>query len=224
MHSHDRTMLSSLGFADPDKKDRRHDLACQYLATPDVARQIVDILVRPSLSARTKTVNERKFRGRVVYEFGDLYRPRFEEPIVKGEGQYRTVVGFLDVVLPFSWTYRQVGEMRAFEGHPWEPHNSNLDAWTSAVILEAKVNPVGVGDIVRQINLYREFRRISEDSFPNLPYFWCVATAFDLSAADVSMLREGRVRHIRLGEAFEEWCVSANAESEDAVLADSINL
>jgi hypothetical protein len=222
MHSHDRTMLSSLGFADPDKKDRRHDLACQYLAIPDVAGQIIDILVRPSLSARTKDVDERKFRGRVVYEFGELYRPRFEEPIVKGEGQYRTVVGFLDVVLPFSWTFRQEGEMRAFEGDPWQPHENTFGS-TSAVILEAKIYPVGVGDIVRQVNLYREFRKIPEGSI-DLPYHWCVATAFDLSAADVSMLRESRVRHIRLGEAFEEWCEAARSESEDAVLADSINL
>jgi hypothetical protein len=224
MHSHDRTMLSSLGFADPDKRDPRHDLACQYLATPDVARQVVDVLVKPSLSARTKNVDQPRLRGRVVYEFGDLYRPRFEEPLVKGEGQYRTVIGFLDVILPYSWTFRQEGEMRAFEGHPWEPLEDSAIGSTSAVILEAKVNPVGVGDIVRQINLYREFRKNPSSSI-GIPYHWCVATAFDLSASDVSMLRESRVRHIRLGDAFEEWCDAACSKSEDAVLAaDSINL
>lgn len=223
MHSHDRTLLSSLGFADPDKRDPRHDLACQYLATQDVARQLVDVLVKPSLSARSKAVDERKFRGRVIYEFGDLYRPRFEEPIVKGKDQYRTVIGFLDLVLPFSWTFRQDGEMRAFEGDPWTPHSFDYGS-TSSVIFEVKVNPVGIGDIVRQIKLYREFWRISEDSI-DIPYHWCVATAFDMSAADVSMLRESGVRHIRLGEAFEEWCDAARSEPEDAALAtDSINL
>jgi len=32
MHSHKRTLLASLGFNDPDKKDSRHNLGCQYLA------------------------------------------------------------------------------------------------------------------------------------------------------------------------------------------------
>src|ERR1700690_2789619 len=33
-HAHDRTLLASLGFADPDKKDQMHDLACEYLSQP----------------------------------------------------------------------------------------------------------------------------------------------------------------------------------------------
>lgn len=34
-HAHDRTLLAKLGFADPDKKDARHDLACRYTALPE---------------------------------------------------------------------------------------------------------------------------------------------------------------------------------------------
>lgn len=37
----DRTLLASLGFADPDHKDRRHTLACQYLAQPEVAQKVL---------------------------------------------------------------------------------------------------------------------------------------------------------------------------------------
>lgn len=32
MYSHNRTLLASAGFADPDKKDPEHDLACRYLS------------------------------------------------------------------------------------------------------------------------------------------------------------------------------------------------
>lgn len=46
MHSHDRTLLSKLGFADPDKKDGRHDLACQYLAQDEIALKLVDLVTR----------------------------------------------------------------------------------------------------------------------------------------------------------------------------------
>lgn len=34
-HTHDRTLLASLGFQDPDRGERRHTLACQYLSDPE---------------------------------------------------------------------------------------------------------------------------------------------------------------------------------------------
>ena len=42
MHSSDRTLLASLGFADADKKDKRHTLACQYLAQPEMMARVVN--------------------------------------------------------------------------------------------------------------------------------------------------------------------------------------
>lgn len=39
-HSHDRTLLAALGFQDPDKKDPKHTLACQYLCQPEVALRL----------------------------------------------------------------------------------------------------------------------------------------------------------------------------------------
>jgi hypothetical protein len=44
MHAHDRTLIASLGFADPDKKNRRHTLACQYLAQPEVSLRVLRAL------------------------------------------------------------------------------------------------------------------------------------------------------------------------------------
>ena len=44
MHSHERTMLAKLGFADPDRREQRHDVACQYLATPDAIRRLIPYL------------------------------------------------------------------------------------------------------------------------------------------------------------------------------------
>ncbi len=35
MHSHNRTLIAKLGFADSDKKSPRHDLACQYVIEPE---------------------------------------------------------------------------------------------------------------------------------------------------------------------------------------------
>ena len=43
-HTHDRTLLASLGFADPDKGDRRHTLACQYLSDPGRLIKVLEAL------------------------------------------------------------------------------------------------------------------------------------------------------------------------------------
>jgi len=37
-------MLAKLGFADPDRREQRHDVACQYLATPDAIRRLIPYL------------------------------------------------------------------------------------------------------------------------------------------------------------------------------------
>lgn len=159
MHSHDRTLLSSLGFSDPDKKDRTHDLACQYLAQPGVACGML----------------------RSLFELeGTLKRSEPERLISKGSGQYRTTIGFADLMLMFDVPSDQSG---------W---------WF--VLVEVKIHRVPVGDIIRQMTLYRE----------HLEWFDCrkivVATTFDLSVDDVEMLQRKKISHIKLGRKFEEFC------------------
>lgn len=78
MHSHDRTLLARLGFADPDKKDPRHDYACQYLALPENAERLVRMLAHDA--ARAKPA-------------------KLEHPIPSGY----TTVGFLDLVVPYTY-------------------------------------------------------------------------------------------------------------------------
>lgn len=73
-HTHDRTLLNRLGFSDPDKKLKRHDLACRYVAQEDVLRRIF------GLSEKTK-----------------VYDVEFEHIISKGSGQYMQHVGFADL-------------------------------------------------------------------------------------------------------------------------------
>ena len=36
-HTHDKTLLASMSFADPDKRNSLHDLACQYMAASENA-------------------------------------------------------------------------------------------------------------------------------------------------------------------------------------------
>lgn len=48
MRSSDRSLLASLGFADPDKGDSRHSLASQFLASEPVRRELFERLHRPT--------------------------------------------------------------------------------------------------------------------------------------------------------------------------------
>src|SRR5690349_9879295 len=50
-HSHERTLISGLGFADPDKKNRRHDYACQYLAQESLFPVIAKLFFPKSFEA-----------------------------------------------------------------------------------------------------------------------------------------------------------------------------
>lgn len=83
MHAKDRTLLAGLGFTDPDKKNPLHDLACQYLASEERSTKI--------LGLTTAGVRD---RAAWVLDGTSL-----EEHITKGEGQYRTTIGFADLIV-----------------------------------------------------------------------------------------------------------------------------
>lgn len=121
MHSFDRTMLAKFGFADPDKKDSRHDLACQYVAQPDVANQLAKVVfdrevrraaywdqtfeeVKGGSLAAVEEIKEEATGPRK--DFGQknhrLLHARLEGHLQKGEGQYATTVGFIDAMLSYS--------------------------------------------------------------------------------------------------------------------------
>lgn len=130
MHSHDRTLLARLGFADPDKKDPRHDWACQYLAQNEVALRVLR-----SLYAGPKW-RDHVVKGR-----------RHEAPITKGEGQYKVTVGFADLLL---WGSASKRACAASEIEDWWFEELRL-------LVEVKIAATGVAEVVRQIGLYREY-------------------------------------------------------------------
>jgi len=172
MHSHDRTLLSKLGFADPDKKDRRHDLACQYLSQNE----------RPLQLYAMALAGKEGYQGTLGCE-----RVVLESMLTKGEGQYAVTIGFIDL-----WIY---GSIRR-KHDDGECYQSD-----AGVIVEVKILPVGVGDIIRQLKLYRAHagRYVSGIGM-------VVVTAFDLTDTDVEALRSVGIRYAGLGEAFYEWC------------------
>jgi hypothetical protein len=172
-HSHDRTLLASLGFSDPDKREPLHDLACEYLTEPAQADRLARLVFPDEIIPGTETHTE------VV--------------ISKGEGQYRSMIGFLDVRI--DW----------FSGHPvkWQVRGS--------VFVEVKIQRVSVGDIIRQIKLYREYAHVveardaSEARNGETRSAWVLATRFPLDAGETQLLDSAGITHVRLLEGYEKW-------------------
>jgi hypothetical protein len=173
MHSHDRTLLSSLGFADVDKGNTRHDLACEYLC--DYRRV-------------------HKLFGFDAATDGSNTGATLERHISKGTGQYKSTIGFLDIS-GTTWLFKR--DARAF------------------FVIEVKIAPVSVGDMIRQIKLYREYwppprgsrDPFADDDVPDIrdDVRWAIVADFDLDDGPVQLMKTAGIVFARLGPAFEAW-------------------
>ena len=210
MHSHDRTLLARLGFADPDKPEPRHDLACQYIGHPATVEKVIRLL--------DIVYEDRPHRcGDDVWEqVGKLTRSvrrksvAYEMPVEKGSGQYMTTVGFIDVVLRFDLLdhAREVFfRHRRSHAGPWDDWQQGrelLENRPLRVGVEAKIAPVPIGSVIRQINLYRSYTRPNPTGRDGIGH-WIVATDYDMPQIDLASLKNEGITHVRLGPCFDEF-------------------
>lgn len=237
MHSHDRTFLSRLGFEDPDKKDPRHDLACQYLAQPDVAARLAAELFREEIArwdefsrcwalakdgdAQAQNVML-EWALRRPPDYGgtapQLSKTRQEFHLTKGQGQYATTVGFVDLLLEFAsssvtsrLSQRYDYHDRRYEAPAYQSVLYEARTLLRTVLVEVKIAPVDLGAILRQLNLYRSYFT---------PHFelsrTVIACHFPLCRADVDALANEKIICARLGPAFDEFARKRAAEADEA--------
>lgn len=170
MHSHDRTLLANLGFSDPDKKNPEHDRICQYLVTDESIGKLkawISNLIPP------KKVGSYKSESSAwdVTRSDDIvcsYVPEYH--LTKGDGQYKTSIGFIDISLEFTRKYaiRQTSKVVWGESRYMSKRNfvsskipnavfkDSGDGWGNAVTPDEWV-PVKDGEDVRQDIGYRIF-------------------------------------------------------------------
>ncbi len=214
MHAHERTLLAHLGFADPDRRDPLHDIACRYLATQPVAQRLVG-LFNIECTQRPESYNTDEWEVEVlVDQVVNKLRAVCEFEVAKGERQYRSTVGFVDVLLRIELEMRHTSCRRRRRGklsanESWYPDRDRIERHTVDVGIEVKTTDVPISDAMRQINLYRSYSDIK---------YWILATTYPLSQSQFDCLVNARIMHVHLGQRFQDFVKQqANAPCSNSV-------
>lgn len=186
MHSHDRTLLARLGFADSDKTNPEHDRACRYLSLPENREALFRVARVPMKGEALEYVGNDDAEEPTAVAWEAETDAVCEFAISKGAGQYKTTIGFADVVLR--------AQRRALSSD----FGANPPVWraTPVIGIEVKVASVSWADALRQINLYRGY-------LDNLS--WILAVRYNVTEEYVAALKREKIAVIRLGPKFQEW-------------------
>lgn len=160
-HSFDSTLLQRMGFRDPDRKTPEHDRACIEIATaPEAILRALGL------------------------EFDDA-RALLEQPLQKGEGKYASTVGFIDALVFGIKKTTQTSCEKDYV-HRYQAKRERCERCVDfqvtynrhTVLVEVKTRIENVGDLLRQMNLYREYKQKHEHN-PVGPF-----VVWSLDAAD----------------------------------------
>lgn len=201
MHSHDRTLLAKLGFADPDKKNPDHDLACLYLRDPET----MDRLAKWFADQAEKSGNYRNAKVTV--------KTTLEYHLQKGAGEYATTIGFADAIIGVkmeaerSHRHRRVVKNGECWDEPCEPYwqaEPRPLAWCT--LGEVKIDRIGIGDMLRQLRLYLAYLPTGDIWTPptGLPRA-ILLSPWDVTDAERGALNDARCECLKLGDHFAEW-------------------
>lgn len=277
MRSTNRTLLASLGFADADRANPEHSMACRYLAgeakmsliehcykneieefrkihkihrecaegrihhSQDLQDRFASIILEAANNK--ETLRRMGRRGEVIIHVsqnevyttleidpGDLTIQGIAEAevaISKGIGQYKSTVGFADLVVSVKASYpirrlefysdvnksrEEIGSIikismdRAERDHVWGKFGGS-----NAIGVEVKIGRVDMESVIRQIKLYNEYRKMDK---------WVIAAPWDVNQEEISLLQRESIKFLRLGAKFEKY--KSDTSLSSSVATDSI--
>lgn len=216
MHTHDKTLIASLGFNDPDKKNSDHDLACRYISQDDILSRLI-LAIFPGLSKThvKSSVICGQCQHRCEAEVVEVVKPcNFtfttvsEFVISKGEGKYKTHVGFVDVMTKAKAFREITAKPECDKCQPVDVANRYAEYFESDFAIEVKATPCPVRDCIRQINLYREYLK---------DHLWVLATLFPLTIDDTAELKANGIKSVVVGPGFRSWKSSVQTQPDTTV-------
>ena len=201
MRSMDRTVLAKFGFADKDRNDDRHELACHYLVTKieDLSSRYMHWIRKDIEEWRAWTKNDEIECQLERTE----YLSKLEYWISKGTGQYKSHIGRLDLLMTKRDTFAISTKTR-------NGNNDYKDFFEQHLAVEVKIGETKASDIISQIGLYRQYfdesYRDSEMVWKPCRTTWLVVTAFNMTSTELKALHNQDIQHAQLGPDFTEYC------------------
>jgi hypothetical protein len=219
MFAIERPTLSQFGYADPDRHDTLHLLACQYLASPETIARLI-----PYFGLRQDAVPQHRqgFDESRLDLLNSLvsYNVSLDHEITVSPDD-NTVIGLADVLLLASAdqrlsragqrTYGPSSRRNEQASTDWDILADDDSHFSFSWAIEVKIAPVDFSDLLEQM---RELRSRS------FIHRWALATPYDLDPRDVDLLKFQDIRHLRLGKRFERYV----ALRRDADLAVSVDI
>lgn len=251
MHSHDQTMIARLGFADADRRDAEHDLACRYLTQEEIAERLIGAVVGPRFAAaldrRIVDIRKDNFDMKGTPRDPPTYRDvradpptaclcgaKTEVPLLKGEGKYATTLGFLDVRIGFyaSAPIRMEKSHVSYQYdgtriHYQVPGATSIVTWKEIMETFSMEGEITVEVKIGKVGLGEAIRQIKfyrSFSGAEMGEFHphVLATRYEITQQEAEALANERIEHIHLGEKFTEWM--EGAEKEKSPSTTSIRL
>jgi hypothetical protein len=224
-----------MGFADPDKKNPLHDLACVYIAQKgfEIANHLVPPIPREVKVTFMKMIEDKSDLAKLCHKVGsapslvhevadftveadvvnsvmcvEIYF-EMEKIITHRSGNYRRDVGFLDVCVfvkrSIDFNLPKICEKLGRDDL------KKIELVRESVLsmaFEVKTTPGSTYNAIRQIKLYKEYvdTRIDCNGRPIPVYdYWVLATTFPISEAEKFALKNEGILWLQLGPKFAKW-------------------
>lgn len=207
-----KTHLSKLGFSDPDKQNKKHDLAIPFLAQESILEKIIPIYFKNSIYITggihypigcTNTYLQK--REYIDYKI-ENYNFNQEYPLTTLDT--KTIVGFVDGVISIriqvnykEYTCQKLhNHVENIHQCVWKDETSCIRYENEKIFIEVKITPEQVGSIIRQIRTYRKYLCYGDCQ----PKFLLVHT-FPLNDIEVEQLERENIMCVKLGEQYDKW-------------------
>ena len=169
------TLMGRMGFKDPDLKEKTHDKIIAWLYNDDTLQEICEKYVFPHIIKKEfKNHLEPRIQSKIEdYEINLItHKKKVELPI---ENEHEYDIRFVDLYVnsTISHPHLKIKNSGSSSGSKFDFQKGSIDIH---LVFEAKSKDITLGELMRQINLYKKYIANSTTSgFTSLYFYFVVA-------------------------------------------------